>query len=54
MQFSLNRPGAAVGDSSASVFKLMEVSRHNSMDTLRGYIRRGSLFVDNAAAKVGL
>ena len=32
----------------------LKVSRHRSMDTLRGYIRRGSLFVDNAAAKVGL
>lgn len=29
-------------------------SRHKSLPVLRGYIRRGSLFVDNAAAKVGL
>jgi integrase len=29
-------------------------SRHRSLPVLRGYIRRGSLFVDNAAAKVGL
>ena len=27
---------------------------HRSLPVLRGYIRRGSLFVDNAAAKVGL
>jgi integrase len=29
-------------------------SRHRSLPVLRGYIRRGSLFVDNAAARVGL
>ena len=29
-------------------------SRHRSLPVLRGYIRRGSLFIDNAAAKVGL
>jgi integrase len=29
-------------------------SRHRSLPVLRGYIRRGSLFVDNAAGKVGL
>jgi integrase len=29
-------------------------SRHKSLPVLRGYIRRGSLFTDNAAAKVGL
>jgi integrase len=29
-------------------------SRHRSLQVLRGYIRRGSLFVDNAAARVGL
>ncbi|MDO9714168.1 tyrosine-type recombinase/integrase [Paracraurococcus lichenis] len=29
-------------------------TRHKSLPVLRGYIRRGSLFNDNAAAKVGL
>lgn len=29
-------------------------SRHKSLPVLRGYIRRGSLFVDNAAGRVGL
>jgi integrase len=29
-------------------------SGHRSLPVLRGYTRRGSLFVDNAAAKVGL
>lgn len=29
-------------------------SRHKSLPVLRGYIRRGSLFMDNAAGRVGL
>jgi site-specific recombinase XerD len=33
----------------ASVFKLMEVSRHKSVDTLRGYVRRAEMFEDHAA-----
>ena len=37
-------------ESGASVFKLMEVSRHKSMDTLRGYVRRAELFKDHAGA----
>ncbi len=39
--------GAEAG---ASVFKLMEVSRHKSMDTLRGYVRRAELFKDHAGS----
>ena len=39
--------GAEAG---ASVFKLMEVSRHKSVDTLRGYVRRPDLFRDHAGA----
>lgn len=34
----------------ASIFKLMEVSRHRSVDTLRGYVRRAELFKDHAGA----
>jgi integrase len=34
----------------ASVFKMMEVSRHRSVDTLRGYVRRADLFRDHAGA----
>jgi integrase len=34
--------------------QIQNQSRHRSLPVLRGYIRRGSLFVDNAAAKVGL
>jgi hypothetical protein len=30
--------------------KLMEVSRHKSVDTLRGYVRRADLFRDHAGA----
>ncbi len=32
-----------------SVFKLIEVSRHKSVDTLRGYIRKAEIFDDHAA-----
>jgi hypothetical protein len=34
----------------ASVFKMMEVSRHRSVDTLRGYVRRADLFHEHAGA----
>jgi site-specific recombinase XerD len=34
----------------ASVFKMMDVSRHRSVDTLRGYIRDGELFQEHAGA----
>jgi integrase len=34
----------------ASVFKMMEVSRHRSMDTLSGYIRDAEPFRDHAGA----
>lgn len=39
--------GAEAG---ASIFKLMEVSRHKSVDTLRGYVRRADLFRDHAGS----
>ncbi len=39
--------GAEAG---ASVFKLMEVSRHKSVDTLSGYVRRAELFKDHAGS----
>ena len=38
-------------ESGASVFKLMEVSRHKSMDTLSGYVRRAELFKGHAGAE---
>jgi len=34
----------------ASVFKMTEVSRHRSLDTLRGYVRRVDLFKEHAGA----
>jgi hypothetical protein len=34
----------------ASVFKMMEVSRHKSLDTLRSYVRRVDLFKEHAGA----
>jgi site-specific recombinase XerD len=39
--------GAEAG---ASVFKLMEVSRHKSVDTLQAHVRRADLFKDHAGA----
>lgn len=38
----------------ASVFKMMEVSRHRSVDTLRGYVRRADLDRDYAAVGTAL
>ena len=32
----------------ASIFKMMDVSRHKSIDTLRGYVRDAELFSDHA------
>jgi hypothetical protein len=34
--------------------QIMAQTGHRSLPVLRSYIRRGSLFADNAAAKVGL
>jgi hypothetical protein len=34
----------------ASIFKLMEVSRHKSVDTLRRYVRDADAFRDHAGA----
>jgi site-specific recombinase XerD len=39
--------GAEAG---ASVWKLVEISRHKSIDTLQGYIRRSDLFREHATA----
>jgi integrase len=32
----------------ASIFKMMDVSRHKSIDTLRGYVRDAEMFRDHA------
>jgi integrase len=34
----------------ASIFKMMDVSRHKSIDTLRAYVRDAELFTDHAGA----
>ena len=36
----------------ASIFKMMDVSRHKSVDTLRGYIRDADLFRDHAGREL--
>jgi site-specific recombinase XerD len=33
-----------------SIFKMMDVSRHRSVDTLRGYVRDAEIFKDHAGA----
>ena len=40
----------SAAEAGAGVFKMMEVSRHKSVDTLRGYVRRADLFRDHAGA----
>ena len=34
----------------ASIFKMMDASRHRSVETLRGYVRDAELFKDHAGA----
>jgi site-specific recombinase XerD len=36
----------------ASIFKMMDVSRHKSVDTLRGYVRDAELFRNHAGARL--
>jgi len=36
----------------ASIFKMMDVSRHRSVDTLRGYVRDAELFKEHAGAEL--
>jgi hypothetical protein len=40
----------SAAEAGASVFKMMEISRHKSVDTLRGYVRRADLFQEHAGA----
>ena len=40
----------SAAESGASIFKMMDVSRHKSMDTLRGYVRRVDLFKEHAGS----
>ena len=40
----------SAAESGATIWKLSEVSRHKSLDTLRGYVRRVDLFKEHAGA----
>jgi site-specific recombinase XerD len=40
----------SAAEAGASIWKLSEVSRHKSLDTLRGYVRRVDLFREHAGA----
>jgi len=44
----------SAAEAGASVFKLSEVSRHRSLDTLRGYVRRVDLFKEHGGRRVSL
>jgi formate dehydrogenase assembly factor FdhD len=47
--FSGHSPRAAsAAGKEASIFKTMDVSRHKSVDTLRGYVCDAELFKDHA------
>jgi len=40
----------SAAEAAASVFKMTEVSRHKSVDVLRGYVRRADLFREHAGS----
>jgi formate dehydrogenase assembly factor FdhD len=44
------RSGFLTSAAGASLFKMMDVSRHKSVDTLRGYVRDADAFRDHAGA----
>ena len=41
----------SAAEAGASIFKMMEVSRHKSVDTLKGYVRNAELFKNHAGAR---
>jgi site-specific recombinase XerD len=41
----------SAAENGACIFKMMEVSRHKSVETLKGYVRRAELFKDHAGTK---
>lgn len=41
----------SAAEAGASIWKMMDVSRHKSMDTLRGHVRDADLFKDSAGSK---
>ena len=40
----------SAAETGATIFKIAEVSRHKSVDVLRGYVRRADLFKEHAGA----
>ena len=40
----------SAAEAGASIWKMTEVSRHRSVDVLRGYVRRADLFREHAGA----
>jgi integrase len=40
----------SAAENGASVFRMMDVSRHKSVDTMRGYVRRAEEFKDHAGS----
>ncbi len=40
----------SAAEKGASIFRMMDVSRHKSVDTVRGYVRRAEEFTDHAGA----
>jgi hypothetical protein len=40
----------SAAESGASIWKMMDQSRHRSMDTLRNYVRKADMFVAHAGA----
>jgi len=40
----------SAAENGASIFRMMDVSRHKSVDTVRGYVRRAEEFKDHAGA----
>jgi site-specific recombinase XerD len=41
----------SAAEAGASVFKMMEMSRHKSVDVLRSYVRRADLFKEHAGPR---
>jgi hypothetical protein len=44
------RSGFSAAKRGASIFKMMEPSRHRSVETLRGYVRDAEIFKEHAGA----
>jgi hypothetical protein len=40
----------SAAEAGASIFTMMETSRHRSLDTLRGYVRSADLFREHAGS----